>query len=212
MKLTRIVLIILSVVVLLAVALNWKREVEADSSAEHSFTVDVPMARVRKILVRTNAIKKIVAMSNAELVDQKWEDLDLDVDKPLRKRDWDVDGKGKITVKINDSYLGQHELTLNQTVSVEPELLSSSNSLSEPSGPIKAYETSLVLKPDENGNASFSTKLSLNVSTTANILTSGIVRRSIKSSAEDSLQKQEKVIREIIEGYSDKLLILPSKE
>ncbi len=67
--------VIVSALVVIAAAVGaallplWS--IEDNSSAQHEFTINEPIERVRKIMVRSNAAKKIIAMADAELVDQK---------------------------------------------------------------------------------------------------------------------------------------------
>ena len=55
-------LIILAAAVLLLVPI---RTVDVTSQADRHFQLDVAMPRVRKILVRSNSVKKIVTMADA---------------------------------------------------------------------------------------------------------------------------------------------------
>ena len=199
-------IVLLSVVVFVAMPAE---QISVESSGEHSFTVDVPMKRVRKILVRTNAAKKIIAMADAELLDQEWLKMDIDAKRPLLKRDWHIDGTGKLVVKINNSYLGSHDLTLNQSLDIRAEKLQVSNKLNEPSGPIEEYSSELTLVPDEDGNARFETSLELKINTTANFLTRSTVESEIKSAAPSALEKQEEAIRSVIADQDGKMFIVP---
>jgi hypothetical protein len=185
------------------------RTLEVPSSATHEFEIDVPMQRVRKILVRTNAVKKIVAMADAKLLDQEWLNLDFDIDRPILKRDWHVDGSGQLIVQTNDAYLGTHDITLKQSVDIKPDRLYVENDLDQPSGPIREYHATIELVPGENGNAKVKSSLDLMVSTSSSWLASAVVERSIKDAAMDSLEKQEQAIREIVEAQADKLIVLP---
>ncbi|QEG20371.1 hypothetical protein [Mariniblastus fucicola] len=184
----------------------------ATSSAEHGFTVDVPMERARKIMVRTNAAKKLVAMADAELLDQKWLNMDFDIERPLLKRDWQVDGEGELIVRTNDAYLGEHDIVLMQNVDIVRERLHVTNKLKQPSGPIQQYSATLALVPDNEGKAKFVTKLDLEIETTANFLTRSTVKSNIESAAQTALEKQEQAIRLIIDEQADELLIFPASD
>lgn len=203
--------IVVAVGIIAAIAVVPKRSLEVPSSATHTFTIDQSMERVRKILVRTNAVKKIVAMADAKLMDQKWLNMQLDVEGSILKRDWQVGGDGELTVEMNDSYLGTHELVLAQQVDIRPQRLESKNNLKEPTGPIQQYQSTVTLSPDELGNASIECTLDLQVNTNANWLIASRVEREIKASAEKSLRRQEQAIRDVVAEQDGKLLILPDR-
>ena len=186
-------------------------EVSVKSDGKHSFVVDVPMKRARKILVRTNAAKKLVAMADAELLDQEWLNLDFDAPRPLLKRDWHVDGEGKLVVRTNDAYLGSHDITLDQSIDIRAEKLQVTNKLKQPSGPIKEYSAELTLILDDSGNARFETALNLQIDTTANFFTRSTVESKIRAAAQTALEKQEVAIRSVIAEQDGKLLIVPDQ-
>ena len=183
--------------------------IEASSQAEHQFTIEDPMRRVRKILVRTNAVKKIVAMADAELLDQEWLNMKFDIDKPILKRDWNVNGDGILSVRFNDAYLGSHEITLQQDASISPDRLHVTNELQQPSGPVQNYRSVLTLTPDDSGNAHFKCSLDLRIKTTANWFTESVVRSKIEAAAAEALKMQEKAIRTVVADHADELIILP---
>ena len=185
------------------------RELNVPSSATHEFQIDAPMERVRKVLVRTNAVKKIVAMADAKLLDQEWLNLDFDINRPLLKRDWHVDGEGQLVVESNNAYLGTHEMTLNQSVDIKRDRLYVENDLDQPSGPIREYSATLELVPGDDGEATVKSSLKLNITTTANWFTSSIVESSIKKSALDSLKNQEQAIRQVVDDHAYELIVLP---
>ena len=209
--LTTVAVVVLGIVLLAAIAFFVlpKEEISVNSSGKHEFTVDVTMERARKILVRTNAAKKIVAMADAELLDQEWSDLDIDAKRPLLKRDWHVDGTGEMKVRINNSYLGSHDVTLDQSLDIRAEKLQVSNKLNKPAGPIGEYSSELTLIPDDSGKARFETSLDLQINTTANFFTKSTVESEIQSAAQSALEKQEEAIRSVIADQDGKLLIVP---
>ncbi len=188
---------------------------QGSSTGEHKFVIDTPMQRVRKILVRTNAVKKIVAMADAKLLDQEWLQMRFEIDRPILKRDWHLEGEGKLVVQTDDSYLGRHEITLQQSVDITPDRVYVTNVLlnpSAPDSPIQEYSSTLELAPDEYGNAQLTTSLKLEIKTKASWLTRSIVESSIRNAAQKSLEKQEQAIREIVEQHSDDLIILPGSD
>ena len=204
--------VILTVATLVGGLLTLRRvHVDVRSTAKHEFVIDESMPRVRKILVRTNAAKKIVAMADAELLDQDWLNLKFEMERPLlaRDRDWNLNGNGEMVVQFHDGYLGSHQLALLQSIEIVPEQLEVSNGLREPSGPIEEYRSQIKLVPDGKGRAKFQTSLALRIKTTANWLTQRTVERNINQSAAQSLRNQEQAIREVVQEHANELLILP---
>ena len=202
----------IGLILAMGVAAFWllpETEMTESSTAEHQFVVEVPMQRVRKILVRTNAVKKIVAMANAELESQEWLDMDFDAKRPILDQDWKVDGQGELKIVIHDAYLGEVPLTLTQDVAVEKNRLNVTCVSTSNSGPIQEYRSSMVLTPDANGDAQFQTSLALQIKTTANLLNRQIVSSSIRNSAMKALEQQEQAIREVVSAQDGKLIILP---
>ena len=212
------IIVLVSLAALLGILLGtWfltESELTVESSAQHEFTIDERMPRVRKILVRTNAAKKIVAMANAELLDQKWLDMQFDLGEKLRDRDWQVDGEGQLKVVLNNAYLGKVNLTLDQAVDIRRERMEVNSELGESSGAITKYDSNVELTPDENGQALFRTSLSLVITTKANFFTRSVVKKNIESAAADALESQEKAFREVVSDKDGEILILPeiSKE
>lgn len=211
MKRSLIIAMIVATVIVAAGALLLTRTVKLDvpAEADYEFTVDVPMPRLRKILVRTNAVKKIIAMADAELLDQEWLDLNFQADRPLLNRDWKLDGSGQLKVNVNDPYIGNHLITLNQSVEINPDRLKVENDLDKPVGSIREYSSTLTLIPDASGNAKIVSSVNLRINTSANWFLQSAVENSIRDAALKSLKKQEQAIRELVEDHADELFILP---
>lgn len=201
----------LVVACVIAIAVMPTTTLEVPSEGEYQFVIDQPMPRVRKILVRTNAVKKIVAMANAELLDQKWLDMKFEIEGPILKADWKLDGQGELIVETNDAYIGRHEITLNQSVDITPDRLHATNELARPNGPIREYSSILIVTPNAAGNAEINSSLHLKIRTTASWLTRSRVEREIRKAALESLKNQEQALRAVVAEHADELIILPRK-
>ena len=186
-------------------------DITVESSAQHEFTINESMPRVRKIIVRTNAVKKIVAMADAKLLDQKWLDMNFDAGGKILDRDWNVDGSGQLEVVVENAYLGDVNLTLDQNVDIRRDRLESVSKLAKSSGAITKYDSSIELTPDSDGKAKFQTALSLEISTKANFFTRSIVEKNIKAAADNALKDQEEAFRQIVDDKKGELLILPDE-
>lgn len=201
--------IVVVVLVLAVLALIPMVTIEVPSSAEHTFELNESMPRVRKILVRTNAVKKIVAMADAELLNQKWLQMEFTIERPILRQDWHLDGTGELIVRTNDAYIGRHDIMLIQSIDVTPERLHVSNDLAHPAGPIREYASTLTLTPGVDGKASITTTLNLKIKTKVSWLTRKTVEQRIRESARAASQKQEQAIRNVVQQHADELIILP---
>lgn len=207
MKVRRIALPLLLVATVVA-SCAWPRSANVAATVEHAFVIKESFARVRKILVRTNAIKKVVAMTNSQLVDQQWLNVSFDLKSLLRDPDWNVGGQGTLTVKTTDPYVGEHEITLNQDVNIRVDQLRVSNRLTEPVSKLRKYDT-VMEAIDNRGTSEFRATLTLEVTTTVTPLFRRIAKRRVYEAAEKALRQQEQAIRNIVEEHKDDLIILP---
>ena len=211
---TKKTLLAIAVVAVIAIlSASWfltQKEITVESSATHEFTINEPMTRVRKILVRTNAAKKVVAMSDGRLVDQELDDVDFKRGDKLLDGKWKLDGDSKLNVEINDAWLGKVDLQIEQQADVQKEKLLVSNKMVESSGGITKYNSSMSLTPTSGGgDAKFETSLSLEITTKANFFTKSAVERNIKAAAGKALETQEEAFRQIVKDKDGDLLILP---
>ncbi len=204
-----IVSITFAIIALVVLALAPLQTIEVQSHAKHEFTINEPMERVRKILVRTNAIKTIVAMADAELKDQQWLNLTLENNARLLDRDWELKGEGQLVVVSNNTWLGRPELTMDQRINVKPERLESQNTLNQLATPIQGYDSILLLTPEANGDAHFATTLKIVIVTRTSWLARGLVQSRIQTAAKEALITQENALRSIVREHEGKLLILP---
>ena len=203
---TLILLLLLGIAVAIACQ---KVTVVQTSAATLEFDVPESTPRVRKIFVRSNATQDLVAMSDATLLAQDWTDLKLGIEGRLLDRDWKLDGGGTIVVKFRDDYLGEHELTMKQTVHVEPNALTSLTELKEVNSPVQTYRNEITLQPNASGGTRVSLDLSLQVQTKALRIAQAEVKRQIKASAASSVEGQKSAILALIKKHDGQLMILP---
>lgn len=182
------------------------RTIDVTSTASHDFTINKPMVDVRKILVRSNAVKRIVAMADAKLVDQRWLGMHFQLQHPILDPDFDLKGNGQLVVETNNRYLGKYQITLDQNINITRYNLSVVSNLDQPVGPIRKYYSTLTLVPDEQGKARFESTLELEIKTTASWLISPFVKAGIRAAARDSLRNQEKALREVVASGSGTIL------
>ncbi|MFO0913894.1 MAG: hypothetical protein U0795_13125 [Pirellulales bacterium] len=200
------------VLILVAAGLLWvlvPRDWEFTGVAERKFTISHPFGRVRQILVRTNAIREVVALNNGQLVDQQWQDLNVDVRQLLTNPDWSLSADGVLKVQIHDPYVGEAVIELNQSVAVTPNQLKVENRLAQPTERLLDYATSTTAAANAEGSAEFQAKVELRVKVRTLYLWRGIARRRVTAAAEQSLAKQEEALRAIVADRQDAAIILP---
>jgi len=204
------VTLILLLVIGVATAIACQRvTVVQTSAAKQQFDVPESIARVRKIFVRSNATQDLVAMSDATLLAQDWNDLKLGIEGALLNRDWKLDGGGTIVVRFHDDYLGEHELTMKQAVHVEPNALTSLTELQEVNSPVQEYRNEITLEPNSSGGTRISLDLQLEVETKALRIAQNVVKQKIEESSTNSVEGQKQAILALIKKHDGQLLILP---
>ncbi len=186
-----------------------KVAVVQNSAAQLQFDVPESAARVRKIFVRSNATQDLVAMSDATLLAQDWNDLKLGIEGRLLDSNWQLDGGGTIVVQFHDDYLGQHELNMKQAVHVEPNALTSLTELQEVDSPIQKYRNEITLATNSSGGTRIGLDLNLEVKTTAMRIAQAVVRQRIEESATNSVAAQKEAILSLIKKHDGQMFILP---
>jgi hypothetical protein len=116
-------------------------EYETEQSAARSFTIDENFTKVRKILVRKDAAKQLVAMGGgSEFLSQRWSGGDAELESArLLDPKWKIDLQGTLRVRTQDAYVGQQEITLQQNVTITQDLLDSEVKLKEPAERLRDY-------------------------------------------------------------------------
>ena len=196
---------VLTVVLVAAVPLRY----QTAATVEHRYVLEEPFSRVRKILVRTNAVKNVVGMTNSEFIDQQWEQLSLDVDRLLFDAQWNVQGEGQLRVRTKDEYVGEHVIDLRQRVDIQPDLMHVTTKLQTPTDRLKDYDVATTFGEDSGGGTLVQSQLTLEIDTSAPLLFRSVARRRVREAAYRSLHGQEVAIRQVVDQHRDEVLILP---
>ena len=192
---------------------------EASALVENEYVIDEPFSRVRKIMVRTNAVKEVVGMSKSEFVDQQWDTLNLDVGQLLRNSQWEISGQGRLKVLTKDPYVGEHLITLLQDVEVKEEQIHVVTSLETPTDRLRDYraESSFGTALPELAAAAAAapettlvrSSLLLTIATSTPLVWRSVALKRVHEAAEESLAAQEAAIRRVVDQNRNSLLILP---
>jgi hypothetical protein len=199
------------VLALVASALILPREYATEQTVEKSFTIDEDFTKVRKILVRTNALKQIITMTGeSEFVDQKWTAVGggLESLNPL-DLGWNLELHGTLKVRTLDPYVGQNEVMLAQEVKIDRDQLHSDIELTEGSKRLLGYEMTVWFFREQPGDKTrVEQRLSQTILTDAPWFAHGIADRRVRASAERALANQERAIRAVIDENRDQRWLL----
>ena len=183
----------------------WPREELCAQIARNEFVIDEDFSKVRKILVRTKATEKIVALGeSSEFVGEqqqlegiKFSDFKLSLGVA-----------GELKVRTDDPYVGQHLITLDQDVELNLDRLVSQLSLAEGSDRLRGYDCRTEFGRDGEKTV-VNCELKLTIKTTAPRIAVGYANRRVKESAQAALDTQERAIRKVVEDNRHKKWILP---
>jgi len=135
--------VLLGLMVLLVISARLlPRDYPTTQTVEREFTLDDDFTLVRKILVRTDASKRIVTMTgDSEFIDQQWQAVGGGLDSiAIFDPKWRLQLHGTLRVRTRDPYIGEHEIALSQQVQIDPDQLRSDVELEEPSKRLLEYE------------------------------------------------------------------------
>lgn len=192
-------------VCLLALALSaylLPRDYATTQTLDKSFGIDLDFTTVRKILVRTDALKRIITMTGeSEFIDQKWTAVGGGFDSlnPL-DLDWKIELHGTLKVRTLDPYVGQNEITLAQEVKIDRDQLHSDIELTKGSERLLDYQMTVwFFRDQETGKTRVQQRLSQEILTDCPWFAHGIADRRVRASVERALRNQERAIRTVIE-------------
>lgn len=205
-------LIILSILIGLAViGLMVKEQLlfthKIVASPKYSFYLPYNYDIVRRVLVRTNAMEKLVESENGQIIEQDWQGFSLSTDKILNAN-WLVEASGIFKVRVRQEYLNETiKLKLRSTITRE-EMLVTITSLA-PAGYMNFYSTTIQLKR-QGDRTLVCIWLSIEAQFTApkSDFIKQQVQQQLKKEAEKSVLRTQKTLQVIIDQYKDKKIIL----
>ena len=193
---------------------------EASARVENEYRIEEPFPRVRKIMVRTNAVKDVVGMSKSEFIDQEWDALSFDIGQLLRDPEWEIAGKGRLKVLTKDPYVGEHLITLLQDVQVRQGTIEVVTALETPTDRLREYRVeshfgSALSAESGSGLAGpqdatlVRSSLLLTIATRTPLVWRSVALRRVHDAARESLAAQETAIQKVVAENRDSLLLLP---
>jgi len=199
----------------LALSVVFRGENPSRQTARRSFVIDEDFTNVRKILVRNDATKHIVTMGgNSEFISNDMESLGLETGQPLDQLlldpNWQVKLHGTLRVRTKDDYIGEHNISLEQEVEIEPDFLHSETHLDKPVERLKEYDMNTHFDRDpQTGKTQIYLELTQEILTDAPWFAHGIADRRVRQSAERTLANQETAIRKFISDHIDEVPLFP---
>lgn len=172
------------------------------------YYIDEDFDRVKKILMRTNALDKIVSSQQGEVLYQKWNNLDVSSERLLGP--WDINGQGELIVKTKDPDAGTLILKFKQTVHIDKDSLVSKSWISERVGSLKEYNTEMVMIR-EGERTKVTNRIYMKYERRLPTSYIDYMDRKVAESVAESLQKHREAVVKLIASYSDKRIILPLK-
>jgi hypothetical protein len=188
------------------------RDYPTTQTVEREFVLDDDFTLVRKILVRTDASKRIVTMTgDSEFIDQEWQAFGGGLDSiAIFDPQWRLQLHGTLRVRTQDAYIGQHEIALSQQVQIDPDQLRSDVELREPSERLLQYEMmTWFLRDPQSGKTIVRQRLTQEILTEAPWFAHAIADRRVRASIERALENQERAIRQIVDENRDRRWVFP---
>lgn len=202
---------VLCLVALVASSLLLPAHYATEQTVELEFTIDEDFSTVRKILVRTNALKRIITMTGeSEFIEQDWTALGGGLGAiSFRDPQWRLELHGKLKLRTLDEYIGQSEVTLSQEVKIDPDQLHSDIELEQGSERLLDYQmTTWFMRDEANGKTRVMQRLKQEILTHAPWFAHRIADARVRQSAETALLKQEQAIRQVVEDNRSKPWLL----
>ncbi|MCC6491983.1 MAG: hypothetical protein IT424_03070 [Pirellulales bacterium] len=184
----------------------------ATQTARRAFSIDENFTSVRKILVRNDSAKQIVAMGGgSEFISQQWSAVGGSVESlKLLDPDWRLQLHGTLRVLTKDPYIGEHPIALEQDVVIEVDFLNSDVTLKQPTDRLKQYHMTTRFERDRSSdNTRVLLELTQEILTDAPWFAHGIADARVRSSVEHTLANQESAIRQLIAENIDDVPLLP---
>ncbi len=202
--------VLLLIVIVIIAAFTMRGEYPTTQTVERTFVIDEDFTKVRKILVRTDATKQIVTMTgDSEFIDQQWNTIGAGLEgERLLDLKWQLGLEGTLQVRTQDPYIGEQEITLRQTVHIDPDQILSDVKLTKPSERLLQYAMVTHLERQSDGKTLVRQQLTQEILTDAPWFAHGIADRRVYASAEQALENQETAVRRIVAENRDQRWLL----
>jgi len=204
----KIKLTLLLLFLVLALALNEyyqnkysiKKTIETEKSL--SFLVDKEFSLIRKSLVQGKFEEEILKINNATVLEKKWNDLNLYLERPLRKdRYWDLKGNMIAKIKINNDNTGKEEIEMNHNIEVGSSNVKILASLENPIEKIglTTLEQEIKLEPGQQNKTIANVRIKMKVKRMIPSVMEKYAQEKLDSAANDYIEKTKHIIESMPE-------------
>lgn len=192
-----------------------KTDCSVEGKSQQKFTLDVDFDTFRQILVRTNATAAILEHGGMKLVNEKTEDIVIDLSKdsrPLRnflrgKSKADITAIKHLTVQLNDPQLNATELLLTQNCRIQREKIHIVSSSDKQAGELRIYNTTLdAVKVDNATEVTLSINMTVDVCVSRIFLSQAAPR--VQKAAEKAMQEQKDAMRNLVANVDRHAIVL----
>jgi len=199
-------LLVLLAAALAASTLVISNKYPTEQTAVVTFHLPDNFTNVRRILVRTEATKKIITMAgDSEFVDVSWSSVGGGLDSINVLKDWRLELHGTLKVQSLDPYVGKPLVDLTQDVRISGDEVFSKTDMIEPSDRLLEYKMTTHFQRDEQEkNTLVELTLTQEILTTAPWFAHRIADRRVYASAHRALENQKTAIIKLIDENRDK--------
>lgn len=188
----------------------------ADGQSSASFFIECDFDKFRQIMVRKNATAVIVEQTGMKLLDERIDDVQLEVnegDRPLLdaiRGKWksDMTAIKELVVELTDPALDAKELILRQQANMQSESMEVATKSKSPAGNLRSYATSLNAKKSGE-RTEVSIDVALTVLTNVPSLFTGQADKQVQQAADEAVSSQTEAMKAFVARHADRRLILP---
>lgn len=202
------ILISLALVGWVAVDTLLLRWVIADATCEHTFVINENFDQVRKIMVRTNPLQTLVELRGNRLVEHKFDNLDLQMDR-FRDPNWEIKGQGWFIVETNNEHIGKQMLFFDQHVHVTKDYLFAEEIMKQPAGRLNGYSTTIEMFRDGEATK-VRVRVFIRYSRKATEYHRTMIQSGVNEAASKEVQTTERGLQILVDRYRNAMFILPN--
>ena len=174
-------------------------------NVNHSFVIDEDFKKVKKILIRTNILKRIIELNGATIENSQWQNVTIGMIKLTK---WDVIVEGSLKVRIKDLY---GILYIKQKTFIGDNKIDILLTLKEPVPPLQTYVNRIIFKRQNNGTTLVIINMKMDVAKKLPEIFHNHMDRIMLSSVSVNLLQAEHELKQVIDEYKNQKIIIPIK-
>jgi len=172
-------------------------------NVNHSFVIEEDFTRVKKILIRTNAVERMAELNGAVIEDSQWQNATVGM---VRLTQWDVIAEGTLRVRVKQQGFSG-VLYLKQKTFIGKDKVDTVLTLKEPHPPLQSYVDHLVFQRQRDGTTLVTIHLQMDVAKKIPEMFHNYMDRLVLEGV--VLTKTEHELRAIVEEYRGQRIIIP---